>query len=148
MGRVAELGSLGHTTLTVNTSRISSLTFRAVLVFGCLAWGSYFLAMFRTSGFGLSFDDLREFLVAALVFVAPLAIFPFLGLGWRRIVIGVLAVCAGSFIIAEVFGRAQEIAVVRRYGPAPTEQVTVTRWWPFRHHSIFYVRDYGWSGCD
>ena len=104
--------------------------------------------MFRTSGFGLSFKDLLRLLLATLIFVAPLTMIACIDLGWRRISIAVLSICAGSFIIAELFGRTQEIAVVRRYGIAPTNQVVTTRWWPFQHHSIIYVRDHGWSGCD
>lgn len=83
-----------------------------------------------------------------LIFVAPPSILPFIGLGWRRIAVAVLAVCAGSFTIAEVFAQAQERLVVRRYGQVPTEEVSVRRWWPFQHHDIFYDRKYGWSGRD
>lgn len=133
---------------TMNTTRISSLILRGVLVVGCLLWGSYFFAMFRTQGFGFEFTDLGGFIILSLIFVAPLAVFPFLGLGWRRISIGVLTVCAVSFIIAEMYAQGQERLVVRRYGKVPSEEVSVRRWWPFEHHDIFYDRNYGWSGRD
>ena len=121
---------------------------RAALLLCCLLWGSYILAWFRTGGFGLSLEDVLGLVVTALIFVVPISLVPFFGLGRRRTVIGVLAVCAGSLLIAEVFGRAQEIAVVNHYGPTPSGEVWATRWWPFRNHSIFYHPGHGWSGCD
>ena len=130
------------------SSPISSLAFRIPVVLATVAWGSYFATMSRTSAFGISWRDLGGEALGTLIFTAPLAPFAFLGLGWRRIVAGVMAVCITALIVAEVFGRAQEILVVKHYGPSPTERVLVRRWWPFRHHDIIYDPGYGWTGCD
>ena len=132
----------------MKTTRISSFILRAFLTIGCLAWGSCLNALFRTTGFGFSSNELGGVLLTTFILIAPPAIFPFLGLGWRRNIIGVLAVCAASFIMAEGFAQAQERLVVRRYGQVPTEEVFVSRWWPFHHHDIIYSPNYGWSGRD
>src|SRR5262249_27618422 len=110
-----------------------SLPLRIVLVLGALMSGSYVTTMFRTSSFGVSWRDLGGEAVAAFLFTAPLVLPGLLDLGWRRIVVGLISVCTASLIVAEVFGRGQEILVKRHYGSAPTESLRVRRWWPFRH---------------
>ena len=121
---------------------------RVVAVLGCFGWCVYFAAMVRTSGFGLFYLGFLDELVFPLILMMATASLPFLGLNWRCIAIGVSVILGVSFLVAESYGRAQEILVMREYGDAPTEAMTIVRWWPFEHHSIFYSPRVGWSGCD
>jgi len=135
-------------THTAKTSRALVFVFRAVVLLGCVGWCIYFAAMFRTAGFGFFYRGFFDGLVVPLILMTIIAPLPFLGHGGRCMTIGGTVILTVSFIAAEGFGRAQEILVVRQYGATPTQSLTVTRWWPFEHHSIFYSPGYGWSGCD
>jgi|SRR5688572_21314526 len=129
-------------------SRVVWHTGRAALVLAAFVWASYFATSFRTSDYGVTLRDAYEIVLATLIFSLPAAPFAFIGLGWRWGMIGFLAVCVASLIVAEVFGRTQELLVVRRFGAHPAQTVNVSRWWPFGHHNISYTPGEGWWGCD
>lgn len=110
----------------------------------CFTFAFWCLASVRTTGFGTSFTEWGS-LTAFASIVAP---FAFLGLRLRRILTGSFLFVVMSGIVVEGFARAQELSVVHRYGNDPKESPYVRRWWPFGHHSIFFVSGHGWTGCD
>lgn len=112
-----------------------------------LAWGWYFLSSFRTAGFGLT-----PLGAAGLLLGVGPAVLP---LGWaacatmppaRR---GVVLLVAAVSVLAgtEAWARAQEAAVLRRFGSSPPEGVVVARWPPFAHHGMSFAQG-RWQGSD
>ena len=128
-------------------NRSAILLLRGVLVAACGVWGFYLLAMLRTSGFGMEPRDFWGLSFGALICVGPLALIPFIGLRKKKVLVGVLAICGGSLLAAEAFGRTQELLVVSEYGEFPSDEIQLSRWWPFEHHAMFGSK-YGWDGSD
>jgi hypothetical protein len=129
-------------------SKREIFTIRCVFALLPLAWATYFLAMLRTSGWGPETSIVWAPLGIALVYAGIPAAVPFLGLPWRAVVGGAFGICLTAVAVSEVFGRAQEMQVMREYGETPSRNLAIRRWWPFEHHDIYYTPGSGWSGCD
>ena len=110
----------------------------------CFALSFYLFASVLTSGYSIPLSELGGCVVVTLL-VAPLVFF---GLPWRRVLPASCALTLSSICTAVIFVRAQELWEVHRFGDSPTEPVYVRRWWPFGHHTISFVPDHGWTGCD
>ncbi len=121
-----------------------------------ITWlGFLFFATFSTDGWYLTSGWwLRSLRVVtygsaiAVALMAPFSWMPLVGCGWRAVVAGMILIPFTSVFSAEVFGRAQELALLHRYGEKPSHTVHVERWWPFTHHAIAGGPKYGWSGWD
>ena len=121
---------------------------RAPLILAAFAWGTYLFAMERTSNFGPRYSTYLGPMAILFVYIGVPAAFAFVGMSWRRGILGVLAIFVGFLAVSETFGRAQEMQVMRTYGTVPERNLTIYRWWPFRHHEIYFSKNHGWSGCD
>lgn len=123
-------------------------TFRAILAAATLVWGSYIIALLRTTQLGISFGEFVRLTFVAFFFVGlPISVV-FFDQRWRRILVAVSLGTALSLTAAEFFARAQEMQVAAHHGHTPNHVVSVKRWWPFESSSIVYSPERGWSGHD
>lgn len=126
----------------------SLLISQIVILVLSFLWGVYFVALWRTQSFGMTWRDLVADGLVALVAVMPIAVLGVLGLPWRKASLLLLALCVGMIAFAEVYAGAQEWWVVHRYGNNPGREMFVNRWPPYSDHHIGYSPGYGWMGGD
>jgi len=124
------------------------LNWRTWGLIACSLWGCYFVTLWRTTDFGVSWRGVLADTLAFLCFVLPFAASAVLGLPWRKAGVTILAIGVGSVLAAEVFAGAQELVVIWSYGQNPGREMFVVRWPPYGDHHIGYSPGYGWFGDD
>lgn len=111
--------------------------------------GLYGAGLFRTQELGFSFANT----LLTLLFIGPFAVLPFLGLRWRDLATGWIAILMG------VVGMVEAAAVWEEYRfqqaclsapiPADAPPVFQSRHWPFEsHHLTFDPRTAAFSAGD
>lgn len=117
---------------------------RTLGVLAVLGWGWYVVATFRTQQFGFSLAILG----AAVAFVLPAAVLPFVGLRWRALALGAAATLLTAVGAAETFAAAEESNFLRANRRLPPDAAVVfqERQWPFTHHHLYYDPSSGRCG--
>lgn len=124
---------------------------RIVAIVMALGWGWYITLAFRTQQFGFSVGVL----LAALIFVLPAALLPFLGLQWRTVAMGValllLLTIGSTEVMASLEERAfqQHIQSLASTLESNDRPVVQPRQWPFAYHSLLFDPASGtWRATD
>ena len=109
----------------------------------------YVVAYIRTQRHGTQWSDLLSFsLVFFCLFAFPILLVTFWGSSFRHAWLGAFALTIFSIGGAEAFARAQEQALINKFGKHPSYDFTVPRWFPFENSCIGYASSVGWWGCD
>ena len=124
------------------------LTFQILILILSFVWGVYFVALWRTQSFGMTWRDLAADALVVLVAVMPIAVLGVLGLSLRKASVLLFAMSIAMIGLAEGFACAQEWLVVRRFGDNPGREMFISRWPPYSNHYIGYSPGHGWMGGD
>lgn len=115
---------------------VRPLVYRALGGLLVLTWGAYMFGLFRTQEFGFSLVSLA----VSLLFVLPVATFPFLGLQLRALLVGTLVLVTGAVGMGESMAQSEEAAFRRELArkEGPLNPVVRDRAWPFSNHYMYF----------
>lgn len=124
------------------------LILRAAGLLGSAVGAFYFIGLFRTADFGLSLRMTLAGFVIMLPFLS-VAVVALIGLGLRRVVIGVAVWATMTLMTVEGLAQVQEAIFKAKYHELPpsADALHETRWWPFRGNVLIYIPERAeWMG--
>lgn len=121
---------------STNKMAIRAIFYRVTGALLVMTWGAYMFGLFRTQEFGFSLAALA----VSLLFVLPAASLPFVGLRWKALVAGTLALVAGAVGVGEGVAASEEAAFRRQLARqnGPLNPVVKDRAWPFSNHYMYF----------